>query len=222
MGAVHASRDHTAAGRGCPLRSHACPPAPPARSEPCPYRSPTADKDDRLKGKQFAIAATKTGVLPKDMLDTQARRARESLTRGGWGAPGAAVGVRHPWGRLSHLPHSSSRCSKAWGTWTSCPTRPRRSPPKVRRGRHAARRGTAARRAGRRCSQPPPCTAGFLTSDFCKRDEFSLSIRMEQHRDIIKVSGGGGSGEAGERRAPCPLLGTATEGSPQLPPPPST
>ncbi len=31
----------------------------------------------------------------------------------------------------------------------------------------------------------------FLTSDYSKRDEFSLTVRMEQHREIIKASGGG-------------------------------
>lgn len=31
---------------------------------------------------------------------------------------------------------------------------------------------------------------GFMTSDFSKRDEFSLTVRMEQQREIIKVGWG--------------------------------
>ncbi|KAI7835859.1 hypothetical protein COHA_010256 [Chlorella ohadii] len=37
----------------------------------------------------------------------------------------------------------------------------------------------------------PPIMHAFLTSDYSKRDEFSLTVRMEQHREIIKASGGG-------------------------------
>jgi hypothetical protein len=35
--------------------------------------------------------------------------------------------------------------------------------------------------------QPEKPDRGFLTADYCKRDEFSLTIRMEQHRQQIKV-----------------------------------
>lgn len=35
--------------------------------------------------------------------------------------------------------------------------------------------------------QPEKPERGFHTSDYSKRDEFSLSIRMEQHRQQIKA-----------------------------------
>ncbi|PRW57768.1 flagellar associated [Chlorella sorokiniana] len=69
--------------------------------------------------------------------------------------------------------------------------------------------------------QPEKPGKGFMTSDYSKRDEFSLTVRMEQHREIIKhearvqkeaeaklaaAHGGassGASGSAAEQQAGC-------------------
>lgn len=193
-----------------------------------PYSEKPEDRDS-YRGKQFSVAGSKPEPF-KPLFEVGCGAAPCAARRAGDGpAPAPQPFTVLPPPRLLRRASSSlTGCRTASCSPTS---RPRRAEGWARDGRKGLppRRVPAALPPAcvhARAPPPGPPLQGFMTSDYSKRDEFSLTIRMEQHREIIKVrpawrsasAAGAGRGGRGWGPVPChrhPAASSACATGPQ-------